>query len=276
MKTIFEKKMFGGTQIVYEHYSDVCECSMKFAVYKPRITKNLSSLFWLSGLTCSEENFISKAGAQRLADKLGILIITPDTSPRGESIPDITDQYDFGKGAGFYLDATEDPWKRNYKMESYITTELMSLIEQNIPQFNKSKVGISGHSMGGHGALTLHLKNPNIFKTCSAFSPIVTPSLVPWGQKAFNGYLADKKEWGNYDATILVEKFPSSAHILIDQGLSDEFLNNQLEPLIFKKACEKSKQKLTLRMQEGYDHSYYFIASFIDDHLNWHHNEIQI
>jgi S-formylglutathione hydrolase len=130
--------------------------------------------------------------------------------------------------------------------------------------------------MGGHGALTLHLKNPNIFKTCSAFSPIVTPSLVPWGQKAFNGYLADKKEWGNYDATILVEKFPSGAHILIDQGLSDEFLNNQLEPLIFKKACEKSKQKLTLRMQEGYDHSYYFIASFIDDHLNWHHNEIQI
>lgn len=274
MKTIFEKKMFGGTQAVYEHYSDVCECSMKFAVYKPKSTKNLSSLFWLSGLTCSEENFISKAGAQRLADKLGILVITPDTSPRGENIPDIKDQYDFGKGAGFYLDATEDPWKRNYKMESYITTELMSLIEQNIPQFNKSKVGISGHSMGGHGALTLHLKNPNLFKTCSAFSPIVAPSLVPWGQKAFNGYLADKKEWGNYDATMLVENFPSNAHILIDQGLSDEFLNNQLKPLIFKKACEKSKQKLTLRMQEGYDHSYYFIASFIDDHLNWHHNEI--
>lgn len=268
--------MFGGTQTVHEHYSDVCECLMKFAVYKPKSTKNLSSLFWLSGLTCSEENFISKAGAQRLADKLGILIITPDTSPRGESIPDIKDQYDFGKGAGFYLDATEDPWKRNYKMESYITTELMSLIEQNIPQFNKSKVGISGHSMGGHGALTLHLKNPNLFKTCSAFSPIVAPSLVPWGQKAFSGYLADKKEWGNYDATMLVEKFPSNAHILIDQGLSDEFLNNQLKPLIFKKACEKSKQKLTLRMQEGYDHSYYFIASFIDDHLNWHHNEIQI
>ena len=276
MKTIFEKKMFGGTQTVYEHYSDVCECSMKFAVYKPKSTKNLSSLFWLSGLTCSEENFISKAGAQRLADKLGILIITPDTSPRGENIPDIKDQYDFGKGAGFYLDATEDPWKRNYKMESYITTELMSLIEQNIPQFNKSKVGISGHSMGGHGALTLHLKNPDLFKTCSAFSPIVAPSLVPWGQKAFNGYLADKKEWGNYDATMLVENFPSNAHILIDQGLSDEFLNNQLKPLIFKKACEKSKQKLTLRMQEGYDHSYYFIASFIDDHLSWHHNEIQI
>jgi len=274
MKAIFEKKMFGGIQKVYEHYSDICKCSMKLAVYIPKSTKNLSSLFWLSGLTCSEENFITKSGAQRMANELGIIIIAPDTSPRGENIPDLKDQYDFGKGAGFYLDATKIPWKKNYKMESYVTTELISFLEINIPQFNKSKVGISGHSMGGHGALTLHLKNPNLFRTCSAFSPIVNPSQVPWGQKAFKGYLSSEEEWSNYDATMLVGKSPSKANILIDQGLSDEFLGSQLRPLIFKNACEKSNQKLTLRMQEGYDHSYYFIASFIDEHLSWHHNEI--
>lgn len=274
MKTISETKIHGGTQSVYEHRSDACDCDMRVAVFTPEGVKNAPALIWLSGLTCTEQNFITKAGAQRMAAELGLIIIAPDTSPRGDHVPDTEDRYDFGKGAGFYLDATVMPWMENYAMETYIRDELPLWIKENLP-VNMSRLGISGHSMGGHGALTLHLKNPTLFKTCSAFSPIVAPSQVPWGQKAFEGYLGDSpRAWARYDATELVLKQPSNANILIDQGTDDEFLKEHLKPEIFEAACKETGQELTLRMQDGYDHSYYFISTFIDDHLSHHADEL--
>jgi len=194
----------------------------------------------------------------------------PDTSPRGDDVPDAKDEYDFGKGAGFYVDATQEPWAKNYKMETYIRDELTDWMFNNF-KIDPKRVGISGHSMGGHGAVTLHLKNPNLFKTCSAFSPIVSPMTVPWGQKALHRYLgADKGAWGYYDSTSLVVTSTSAATILIDQGLHDNFLEEQLKPELFEKACKQSGQALTLRRQDGYDHSYFFIATFIEDHLAHH------
>ena len=270
MTPISQNKSFGGVQAVYEHRSEACDCDMKVGVFTPDGIKGTApALIWLSGLTCTEQNFITKAGAQRIAAELGVVLIMPDTSPRGDHVPD-EDRYDFGKGAGFYLDATKMPWMKNFAMETYIRDELIFWIKTELPFVDIHRIGISGHSMGGHGALTLHLKNPTLFKSCSAFSPITAPSQVPWGQEAFKGYLGDApRAWARYDATLLVGKQPSNAHILIDQGTEDEYLD-QLKPALFKEACQDAGQKLTLRMQEGYDHSYYFIASFIQDHIHWH------
>jgi len=248
---------------------------MRFAVFTPPEAQHgpgpFPVLYWLSGLTCTEENFIAKAGAQRVAAELGLVIVAPDTSPRGEGVPDDPNgAYDFGLGAGFYLDATEALWSKHYNMYAYITAELPKLIEQEFP-VDPARAGIFGHSMGGHGALTIHLKNPDKFKTCSAFAPIVAPSQVPWGKKAFSNYLgSDEKAWAAYDATALVAQSPSAAEILIDQGTADQFLEEQLRPELFAAACQKAGQELTLRMQDGYDHSYYFIAIFMEDHLRWH------
>ncbi len=264
-------KSFGSKQGVYSHSSETLSCDMKFAVYTPPGKGPFPVLYWLSGLTCTEENFITKAGAQRVASELGLVIVAPDTSPRGEGVPDDPDKaYDFGLGAGFYVNATEAPWSKHYKMYDYITQELPALIEKEFP-VDSARAGILGHSMGGHGAITIHLKNADKFKTCSAFSPIVAPSQVPWGKKAFSNYLGpDEAAWADYDATALVAKRPTKAEILIDQGTADNFLAEQLKPELFARAADMAGQKHKLRMQEGYDHSYYFIASFIEDHLRWH------
>ncbi|PIN70891.1 S-formylglutathione hydrolase, partial [Candidatus Woesearchaeota archaeon CG11_big_fil_rev_8_21_14_0_20_57_5] len=228
-------------------------------------------VFWLSGLTCTEDNFTVKAGAQRVAAELGLVIVAPDTSPRGDDVPDDKDSYDFGKGAGFYIDATRQPWSKNYHMYSYITAELPALIFKHFPAC-ADKQGIMGHSMGGHGALTIALKNPATYASVSAFSPIVAPSQVPWGEKAFSGYLGeDRTVWAQHDATALIEAGKRfEGEILIDQGDADNFLEGQLRPEIFVNACEAAGQAVTLRMQPGYDHSYFFIASFIEDHLRHH------
>ena len=272
MTIISETKIFGGTQTIYEHRSTANDCDMRVGVFIPPQGKNgpCPAVIFLSGLTCTEQNFVTKSGAQRVAAELGLILIAPDTSPRGDHVPDDKDSWDFASGAGFYLDATQDPWSKNYNMESYVRDELTAWVSKTLP-VDMEKIGLSGHSMGGHGALTLHLKNPDIFKSCSAFSPISNPSNVPWGVKAFTGYLGkDTTAWRNYDATDLVITAPSSANILIDQGKTDNFLSEQLDPSTFLAACEKVGQPVTYRWQEGYDHSYYFIASFIEDHLRHH------
>jgi len=285
MKTLSTVKTFGGSQSVFSHASEACCCEMRFAIYTPPEDVHGAGpfpvLYWLSGLTCTEENFIAKAGAQRVAAELGLVIVAPDTSPRGPDIngndvPDDPDgAYDFGLGAGFYVDASQAPWSMHYNMYSYITEELPALIEKEFP-VDATRSGIFGHSMGGHGALTIHLKHADKYKTCSAFAPIVAPSSVPWGDKALSNYLGtDKTQWAAYDATALLEELGASkAHILIDQGTADQFLEVQLRPEIFKAAADKTGQALTLRMQDGYDHSYYFIATFMEDHLRWHHRAL--
>jgi S-formylglutathione hydrolase len=275
MTPISQNKMFGGVQSVYAHRSDACDCEMRVAVYVPPQAEQgpCPALVWLSGLTCTEDNFTTKAGAQRMAAELGMIIIAPDTSPRGDDIPD-DEAYDFGKGAGFYLDATQAPWAKNFQMESYIRDELSAWMLENFP-IDPGRIGISGHSMGGHGAISLHLKNPDLYKTCSAFAPITSPAHVPWGQKAFAGYLGtDEKAWAAYDSTQLVKTASSRAHILIDQGTDDNFLAKQLKPEVFEAACADAGQKMTLRLHVGYDHSYYFIASFIEDHLRHHKSHL--
>lgn len=275
MEQLSTSKSFGGTQGVYALQSAACNCEMKFAVFTPPEETHgegpFPVLYWLSGLTCTEENFITKSGFQRVAAELGLVIVAPDTSPRGEDVPDDPEgAYDFGLGAGFYLNATEEPWSKHYRMYDYVTRELPALIEKEFP-VDASRAGVFGHSMGGHGALTIHLKNPDTFKTCSAFAPIVAPAQVPWGQKAFSNYLGkDETTWADYDATALVAKRASNAEILIDQGTADNFLAEQLRPELFAATAQNAGQKLTLRMQDGYDHSYYFIATFIGDHLRWH------
>ncbi len=271
MRVISSTKSFGGVQGVYAHDSAACGCEMKFAVYTPAGEGPFPVLYWLSGLTCTEENFITKAGAQRAAAELGLVIVAPDTSPRGEGVPDDPEgAYDFGLGAGYYVNASEAPWSQHYRMYDYIAKELPALIESAFP-VDANRAGVFGHSMGGHGALTIHLKNPDKFKTCSAFAPIVAPSQVPWGRKALSNYLGgDETMWAEYDATALVAKAPSTTEILIDQGGADSFLAEQLRPELFVKAAQAAGQPVTLRMQDGYDHSYYFIVTFMDDHLRWH------
>ncbi len=272
MELVSETLSFGGLQRVYEHDSDICHCVMRFGMFLPSAseTQPVPLLTWLSGLTCTEENFLTKAGAQRIASELGVALLIPDTSPRGEGVPD-SDDYDFGQGAGFYLNATEDPWTKNYRMYDYVVHELQDILRDHPVDIDRQ--GIFGHSMGGHGALTLHLKNQHLFKTASAFSPIVAPSQVPWGQKAFTGYLGkDRTFWQQYDACELVLQDASGATILIDQGSADDFLVSQLAPEKFEEACRRGGQALNLRMQDGYDHSYYFIASFIEDHIRHHAN----
>ncbi|MBO6797691.1 S-formylglutathione hydrolase [Maricaulis sp.] len=271
MKTISSWTSFGGELAVFDHDSAVCGCEMRFAVFTPPQAKDgpVPVLWYLSGLTCNWSNVMEKSGLQRVAAELGLMVIAPDTSPRGEAVPN-DDGYDLGQGAGFYLSATQAPWSQHFHMDRYIVQELSALIEKSFAA-DMSRQGITGHSMGGHGALTLHLKNPKKFRSVSAFSPIVAPMDVPWGQKAFYTYLGDRKsDWEKHDSCALVRKQPSRAHILVDQGLGDQFLDQQLRPDLLETACAEAGQALTLRRHEGYDHSYYFIASFIEDHLRHH------
>ncbi len=264
-------KCFGGHQKVFRHDSAVLGCSMSFAVYLPprAETDECPVLYWLSGLTCTEQNFITKAGAQQHAARHGLILVVPDTSPRGEGVPDDAG-YDLGCGAGFYLNATQEPWARHYRMYDYIVSELPALVEASFPA-HKERRGIFGHSMGGHGALTIALKNPGRYRSVSAFSPIVAPSDCPWGQKAFGAYLGDDlAAWHAHDASRLVKTATEKLPILIDQGDADQFLERELKPQIFVDACKEANHPLTLRMQSGYDHSYYFIASFVGDHIEHH------
>lgn len=265
----------GGVMSVHTHDSEVCQCNMRFAVYTPPQAKvrKVPVVWYLSGLTCSWANVMEKSGLQAAAAKHGIMVIAPDTSPRGDDVAD-DEAYDLGQGAGFYLSATQAPWSKHYRMDQYIVEELQALVMTEF-EADATAQGITGHSMGGHGALTLHLKNPDLYKSVSAFSPITSPSLVPWGQKAMSAYLGDDKEnWKAYDALELVKTNPSSAPILIDTGTADQFLEEQLKPELFIEACETSKQALTYRLQPGYDHSYWFIASFIAEHIEHHANTL--
>ncbi len=267
------QKLFGGHQSQYKHYSDACQCEMTFSIYMPpqAASAAVPTLYWLSGLTCTDENFVTKAGAQRVAALLGMAIIMPDTSPRGESVSDDPDgAWDFGLGAGFYVNATQAPYRQHYNMYDYIVTELPALINNNF-HVDSQKQSISGHSMGGHGALTIALKNPGKYQSVSAFAPICAPNQCQWGQKAFSGYFGQNTSlWHQHDATRLVESATERLPILIDQGEDDSFLKDQLHPTLFAEACRRNNHPLELRMQSGYDHSYFFIATFIEDHLNFH------
>ncbi len=272
IETISEQVCFGGVQGFYKHDSSACNGAMRVAVYRPpQAAKGpVPVLYYLAGLTCSEETFTIKGGAQRMASELGIMLVAPDTSPRNTGIPDEDADWEFGTAAGFYLNATKQPWAKFFNMYSYVTEELPSLIAANFPM-NGARQSIFGHSMGGHGALTIALKNPDRYRSVSAFAPIVAPTQVPWGHKAFPRYLGeDKTTWNEYDATELVKRGIFPGTILIDQGDADNFLAGQLKPELFKSACAEVGQKLTLRMQPGYDHSYYFISTFMEDHLRHH------
>ena len=270
---IEHRACFGGWQDVYRHRSEVLGCDMTVGVYLPPQVEQgpCPVLYWLSGLTCTEQNFITKAGAQRYAAEHGIILVAPDTSPRGLKIPGEAESYDFGLGAGFYVDATQAPWSRGYRMYSYVTKELPGLVESSFPVDGK-RVGVFGHSMGGHGALTIALKNPEYYKSVSAFAPISSPMRAPWGEKALTGYLGpDRAAWREYDATALLEdRGWRGPALLVDQGTSDQFLQSQLKPELLEEACRRARVGLELRLQEGYDHSYFFIASFIEDHLRFH------
>ncbi|TMN20158.1 S-formylglutathione hydrolase [Pseudoxanthomonas sp. X-1] len=271
MERIEHRACFGGWQDVYRHSSQVLGCQMNFAVYLPpraQAGAKLPVLYWLSGLTCTEQNFITKAGAQRYAAEHGVIVVAPDTSPRGDEVAD-AEGYDLGKGAGFYVNATQQPWATHYRMDDYIVEELPALIEANFPVSDARS--IFGHSMGGHGALAIALRNPQRYRSVSAFSPIVAPTQVPWGQKAFAAYLGDDREaWKAYDATELVKSSAPRLPLLIDQGDADEFLEGQLKPQLFAQAAAEVGYPITLRMQPGYDHSYYFMASFIGEHIAFH------
>jgi S-formylglutathione hydrolase len=263
---------FGGTVEFYSHPSAACDGEMRFALYQPPQARlgPVPILYFLSGLTCTEENFIVKAGAQQFAAQYGLMLVAPDTSPRGAGIPGEDDDWDFGTGAGFYVDATQDPWRSHYNMYRYVTDELPTLIANHFP-VDSRRQGIMGHSMGGHGALVCALRNPDRYRSVSAFAPIVAPMHCPWGQKAFSHYLGpDKEAWKAYDASELVLTGKSDRLILIDQGMADSFLETQLMPERFEQACAQVGQPLLLRRQEGYDHSYYFISTFIGDHIRHH------
>ena len=289
LELLNEHRCFNGWQRYYQHASQTIGLPMRFSVYLPpqlqaSAQKGAASLadavgqgrmpvlFFLAGLTCTEETFMIKAGAQRYAAEHGIMLITPDTSPRGAGVAGEDDGWDLGTGAGFYLDATEPGWNKNYRMESYVTQELFDLVTSILPG-DASRVGIFGHSMGGHGALTLALRHPGKYRSVSAFAPIAAPTRCPWGEKAFGAYLGqDRQAWEQHDASVLMSQAstPYPAGILVDQGLSDGFLAEQLYPEVFEQACQQAQQPLTLRRHEGYDHGYYFISTFIQDHLNFH------
>jgi S-formylglutathione hydrolase len=264
---------FGGEMGFYSHQSSETKTPMNFSIFTPPQAKDgkVPALVYLAGLTCTEETFMIKAGAQKIAADLGLALICPDTSPRGAGIEGEDDSWDFGTGAGFYLDATNAPWSANYRMYSYITKELPALLTQHYPAIEMDRLGLFGHSMGGHGALTIHLKNPDLFKTISAFAPIAAPMRCPWGNKAFSNYLGpDQESWKQYDASELVRTRGDGPAILIDQGLADGFLEQELHPHHFEAACAKAGRAVTVRRHEGYDHGYYFIASFMEDHLRHH------
>lgn len=260
----------GGWQDVYQHQSEVLGCAMTFAVFLPpqAETARLPVLYWLSGLTCTEQNFITKAGAQRYAAEHGLILVAPDTSPRGEAVAD-DPAYDLGQGAGFYLNASQAPWADHYRMYDYVTQELPALIEAQFPATDAR--AISGHSMGGHGALTIALKNPGRYRSVSAFSPITAPSRAPWGEKAFTAYLGvNRAAWAEWDACELIAAATERLPLLIEQGEADEFLASQLKPELLEAACRATGHPLTIHRRPGYDHSYYFIASFIGDHIAHH------
>ncbi|MBO9112702.1 MULTISPECIES: S-formylglutathione hydrolase [Rhizobium/Agrobacterium group] len=272
MKTVSTDKSFGGTQGVYSHQSEVCGCEMTFAVFVPpqASKEKLPVLWYLSGLTCTHANVMDKGEYRRLAAELGLIIVCPDTSPRGEGVPDEPDNWHFGKGAGFYLDATQAPFASHYRMYTYIVDELPKLIESEFPA-DMSRQGILGHSMGGHGAITIALKNPGRYASCSAFAPISHPSISNWSRSAFEKYLgADRERWREYDVCNLIEDGRRIRDLLVDQGTSDSFLEEGLRPLDLKDACREAGIPLTLRMHDGYGHSYLFISTFMDDHLRWH------
>ncbi|QOY92992.1 S-formylglutathione hydrolase [Massilia sp. UMI-21] len=269
-----EHACFGGLQRFYRFDSAAIGLPMRFSVYLPPGAegKRLPVLFYLAGLTCTEETFMTKAGAQRVAAQEGLILVAPDTSPRGAGVPGETESWDFGAGAGFYVDALEAPWSRHYRMYSHIL-ELRELVPALLPA-DPARVGIFGHSMGGHGALMMALRNPELFRSVSAFAPIAAPMRCPWGRKAFSGYLGpDEAAWRQYDASALMAEMDSAPFpggILIDQGLADKFLAEQLYPDAFEAACARAGQPLSLRRHEGYDHGYYFISSFVEDHLRFH------
>lgn len=274
MELLSTNVSFEGEHRRYRHTSATLECDMEFAVYLPPVAvgsnpKKVPVLYWLSGLTCTDQNFMQKAGAQKKAARLGMAIVCPDTSPRGLDLPGEDDSYDFGSGAGFYVNATRQPWAPHYRMYDYVVKELPQLVEGHLPVTEDRS--ISGHSMGGHGALIAALKNPGQYKSVSAFAPIANPSECPWGQKAFSGYLGDDRTaWEEWDATMLIPTARERLPLLVDQGTADEFLDSQLNPDALADACEKVHHHINLRMHRGYDHSYFFIASFIDDHLEHH------
>jgi len=273
MEQIGGNKCFGGQQQRFRHHSRVLGCDMTFSVYlPPRADKApVPVVWWLSGLTCTDENFVTKAGAQRYAAELGLALVAPDTSPRGEGVPDDPEgAWDFGLGAGFYVNATEEPWRSHYRMYDYVVHELPDLVGQGFP-VDLTRAGISGHSMGGHGALTIALRNPGRFRSVTAFSPICSPSRCPWGEKALGNYLGpDRGAWREYDASLLLATSQERLPVLVDQGDADGFLAEQLRTELLDEACAKAGYPMTIRMQPGYDHSYFFIASFIGEHLDFH------
>ncbi|CAO3304474.1 MULTISPECIES: S-formylglutathione hydrolase [Pseudomonadaceae] len=271
MERIEHHASFEGWQDVYQHESTVLGCTMKFGIYLPPQAEHEERpvLYWLSGLTCTEQNFITKAAVQRYAARHGIIVVAPDTSPRGENVADDA-AYDLGQGAGFYVNATELPWSDHFQMYSYVVDELPALIEANFPA--SSKRSISGHSMGGHGALVIALRNPGRYASVSAFSPIVAPTQVPWGQKALAAYLGEHNQdaWKRYDTVELIRTAQERLPLLVDQGLGDEFLENQLRPELLRAACEQAGHPLTLNLRPGHDHSYYFISSYLGGHMAHH------
>ncbi|MBC1228039.1 S-formylglutathione hydrolase [Listeria booriae] len=272
LELLEEHRVFDGTQRKYRHHSETLHCAMTFSLFLPNVEKfpNPSLIWWLSGLTCTDDNFTHKAGAQKKAAELGLALVMPDTSPRGETVAD-DEAWDLGQGAGFYVNATQQPWNANYQMYDYIVTELTTIVRETLGLTGSES--IMGHSMGGHGALVIGLRNPDRFRAISAFSPIVNPSDVPWGMKAFDAYLgADKQAWASLDASkLLASHDGKSVPILLDQGTADNFLHVQLQP---ENLIAPEGYPLEIRMQDGYDHSYYFIASFIDEHLEFHQKHL--
>jgi S-formylglutathione hydrolase len=275
LELVEEHRCFGGVQRIYKHASESIGLPMRFSVFLPEEASSakVPALFYLAGLTCTEETFPIKAGAQRYAAEHGIALIAPDTSPRGADIPGEKDAWDFGAGAGFYVDATREPWSKHYRMYSYVTQDLRRAVLAELP-IDEKRLGIFGHSMGGHGALVLALRNPDIYRSVSAFAPIAAPSQCPWGVKAFSGYLGDDREaWKQYDASELVKGDAASRFengILIDQGLGDQFLAEQLHPDIFERNAQAAGRKVTVRRHEGYDHGYFFISTFVGEHIAHH------
>ncbi len=276
LETRSQHQCFDGIQGFYQHASTVIGLPMRFSVYQPLQAKSqrIPVLFFLAGLTCTEETFMIKAGAQRYAAEYGLMLVSMDTSPRQTGIAGESDDWDFGVGAGFYLDATHAPWSKYFQMESYVTQELRNIIIDQFPA-DPNRTGIFGHSMGGHGALTLALRNPSLYRSVSAFAPICAPMRCPWGQKVFSSYLGEnQQDWRPYDATALIEDGCRIPDILIDQGLNDQFLTEQLHPHHLENICAAAGQKLTLRYHQGYDHGYYFISTFIGEHLKYHHDAL--
>jgi len=273
LQQLSSQKVFGGQHVRYQHESSVLNCTMQFAVYLPpqvELGQPLPVLYWLSGLTCTDENFMQKAGALKVAAELGLIIVAPDTSPRGDGVPDDAEgAWDFGLGAGFYINATQAPWAEHYHMYDYVVDELPALIEKHLPVSDRRS--ISGHSMGGHGALIAALREPQRYQSVSAFAPICQPTQCPWGEKAFSNYIgAQRNDWLEWDTCALLAKATEHLPMLVDQGDADSFLVEQLKPSALQDAAEQAGYPMTLRLQPGYDHSYFFIASFIDEHLRFH------